>query len=597
MHQHPLCPLAETYFFVFKRKKQEQKRKREARLLPLLRISAMGRRLRFLPALGFAAAVAIAGVRVNAAAGYAHVQREQKPISGIDSAAGGNPLTPEFGEFVREQLEKWKVPGVAVAVIDGDEVYAEGYGYATLPDVPATPETLWYGASTTKAHVAAALSALIHSGNYSALSQGWSTPISSIIRDDFVLQDEWATNHVTLDDAVSHRTGMARHDGSSVREIDGRPATPRDVVRNLRNLPLTAEPRVTVYYCNLMYVTLSHVIETITGKWLGRVLRDLLWEPLGMNSTYFDLQSALDAPEHMASGYAWDQEKGEFKEIPFMTVTEVSGAGSVISNALDYAKWIKSLIHRSGPLSRHVHEDIRTPRMFWPGSPEKGYDLQLYGLGWVRTLHKGHVVYTHSGGMHAYGAEVYWFPEAMYGVVVFGNTATCHVVEEIVGWKLIDDKLGIPAKDRFDYGSKWKKAEAKLDWLYKNALDILYPERPNPALPSTLSTSELVGTYYNAGYGNITLREEPHPDKLGEKILVADRPDSTWRYSMHFHHVSGDNWIVYLPAPIYSGTNFVEFVAGEFKLGADGKASGIEIIWESRTDPMFEGIALYKRIA
>ncbi|KAL7962293.1 beta-lactamase/transpeptidase-like protein [Trichoderma compactum] len=549
----------------------------------------MGRRLR----LCLAAAVAIAGSRVNAA-GYV---REQKPITGQGSPASGNPLTAEFGDFVREQLEKWKVPGVSLAVIDGDDVYTEGYGHATLPDVPATPETLWYGASTSKAQVAAVLSALIHSSNYSAFSQGWATPISSIIRDDFVLQDDWATNHITLDDAVSHRTGMPRHDVSSVKEIDGRPATPRDIVRNLRNLPLAAEPRVTVYYCNLMYVTLSYVIETVTGKWLGDVLRELLWEPLGMRSTYFDLQSALDAPQHMASGYAWNLDKEEYEEIPFMTLTEVSGAGSVISNVADYAKWVKSLIHQSGPLSGDVHKDIRAPRVFWPGEPGNGLDLQLYGLGWVRTLHKGHVLYTHSGGMHAYGAEVYWFPEVKYGVVALGNTAKCHVVEEIVGWKLIEDKLGIPEKDRPDFGAKWKKAEEKLDWLYDNALDILYPDRPNPGLPSTLSTSELLGTYYNVGYGNITLREEPHPDKLGEKILAADRPDSTWNYSMRFHHVSGDHWIVYLPAPIYNGRKYVDFMAAEFKVGADGKPSAIEIVWESRTDPMPEGTAEYKRIA
>ena len=225
-------------------------------------------------------------------------------------------------------------------------------------------------------------------------------------------------------------------------------------MRNLRNLPLAAEPRQASYYCNLMYATLSHVVETVTGRWLGQVLREVIWAPLGMDSTFFDLKSALDAPEHMASGYAWDYERGEFMEIPYMNLTEVSGAGSVISNALDYAKWIKSLIQQSGPLSEAVHRDIRTPRAYWGGSPDKGYDLQLYGLGWIRTLHEGHVVYTHSGGMHAYGTEVYWFPEAEYGVVVFGNTATCHVVEEVVGWKLIDDRLGIPERDRFDYAKK-----------------------------------------------------------------------------------------------------------------------------------------------
>ncbi|PNP40886.1 hypothetical protein TGAM01_v201003 [Trichoderma gamsii] len=553
----------------------------------------MGRPWRIIPTLCLAASV----VSVRGQGNAANAQDEQKPIASSEHTASENPLTPEFSEFVIERLDKWKVPGVAVAVIDGDEVYAEGYGYATLPDVPATPETLWYGASTTKAQVAAVLSALIHSGNYSALSQGWETPISSIIRDDFVLQDEWATNHITLNDAVSHRTGMARHDRSFHRVIDGQEVTPRDIVRNMRNLPLTYEPRVKPLYCNLMFVVLSHVVETITGKWLGEVLKEKLWGPLGMNSTKFDLQEALDGPEHLASGYYWDLDEEKYNEVPHMSVVEVSGAGAALSNVLDYAKWVKSLLHQSGPLSEDVHKDIRSPRTLWDANPAPGYDLMLYGLGWMRTLHKGHVVYTHSGGMHAFASEVYWFPEAMYGVVVFGNTAISQPLEETIAWKLIDDKLGIPQKERADYGAKWDKVVKEMSWQYANAVDILYPERQDPASPPTLAVSEFAGTYYDPGYGNITLREEPHPDKLGESILVAHRPETTWNYSMRFNHVTSDYWIVYLPASIWSGLRFEEFVAAEFKLGADGKASGVEITWENRMDAMYEGKLLFKRVA
>lgn len=145
-------------------------------------------------------------------------------------------------------------------------------------------------------------------------------------------------------------------------------------------------------------------------------------------------------------------------------------------------------------------------------------------------------------------------------------------------------------------GCRWKKTEDSLAWQYENAVDILYPERPDPAAPPTLAPSELVGTYYDPGYGNITLREEPHPDKPGEKILVANLPESTWKYSMHFHHVTGDYWIVYLPWSVFSGVKFEEIVSGEFKLGADGKVSGIEVIWENRLDAMFEGKVFYKRV-
>lgn len=37
----------------------------------------------------------------------------------------GNPLSEEFGRYVTGLMGKWKVPGLSVAVIDGDEVYTQ----------------------------------------------------------------------------------------------------------------------------------------------------------------------------------------------------------------------------------------------------------------------------------------------------------------------------------------------------------------------------------------------------------------------------------------------------------------------------------------
>lgn len=271
-----------------------------------------------------------------------------------------------------------------------------------------------------------------------------------------MLEDDWATAHITLEDAVSHRTGMPRHDLSTAREIDGRAATPRDITRNLRNLALTYPPRVAFHYCNLMFVTLSHVVEVLTGRWLGDVLRETLWAPLGMNSTYFDLDEALAAPGHFAAGYSWDEKEGKYHEVPKMGVTEVSGAGGVMSTALDYAKWVRCLLHEAAPLSEAVHKDIKAPRMIGSTAPAAGLDVLLYSLAWQRTTFRGHVVYTHSGGMHAYGAEVYWLPEHKYGVVAFGNTAlTSNAAEDVLGWRLIQDKLGIPREEQYGFNEKY----------------------------------------------------------------------------------------------------------------------------------------------
>ncbi|KAH7237881.1 beta-lactamase/transpeptidase-like protein [Fusarium solani] len=512
------------------------------------------------------------------------------------SSVGKNPLTEDFASFVTETLDKWKVPGLSVAVVDGDQVFAEGYGFARLPDEPATPETLWYAASTTKAQTAATLARLINSGDHPALANGWSTTISSIIHDDFVLQDAWATEHITLDDAVSHRTGMAAHDKSYARVVEGKEANPKDVVRNLRNLPLTTEPRLKYSYTNSMYTTLSHVIETVTGKWLGDVMKELIWAPLDMNSTFFDLQDANDAPHQLASGYYWDEKEGKYGEVPFMSVTELSGAGAVISNVLDYAKWVKCLLHEAPPFSKEVHKDIKSPRMLESTQPDVPNDIVTYALGWRRTLFKGHVMYIHSGGLHAYGAQVYWLPEIKYGVVAFANTATTsNAAEEVLAWKLIQDRLGIPDNERFDFGAKYRKFWNWLSSAADEAVDILYPERPNPPLPATVNTTKLQGIYYDPGYGRITLHEASHPDRSDEKILVADRQEMTWKYQMNLHHVSGDYWIIYLPFLENPGY-FTEFVAGEFKIGNDGKPVGLQVDWVNRVTDEVEGKVLFKKV-
>ena len=113
----------------------------------------------------------------------------------------------------------------------------------------------------------------------------WRTPVSHLIRDDFVLEDEYATTHITIEDILSHRTGLPRHDFSYGGHSDGHKARVVDVVRSLRYLPLTAEPRTRFQYCNLMFVLASHIIESLTGRWLGDLVHEWIWKPLDMKST------------------------------------------------------------------------------------------------------------------------------------------------------------------------------------------------------------------------------------------------------------------------------------------------------------------------
>lgn len=55
-----------------------------------------------------------------------------------------------------------------------------------------TPHTLFFMGSTSKSFTAASLSLLVdNSSDYAGVQ--WDTPISQLLREDFVLSDDWAT--------------------------------------------------------------------------------------------------------------------------------------------------------------------------------------------------------------------------------------------------------------------------------------------------------------------------------------------------------------------------------------------------------------------
>lgn len=51
----------------------------------------------------------------------------QRPILDDDEnrSVRGSPFTNEYAEHVGELLEKWHVPGVAVGIVDGDDIWTE----------------------------------------------------------------------------------------------------------------------------------------------------------------------------------------------------------------------------------------------------------------------------------------------------------------------------------------------------------------------------------------------------------------------------------------------------------------------------------------
>lgn len=115
-----------------------------------------------------------------------------------------------FAEHVEALMCEHRVPGMSVAVVRGTEPpIAKGFGYASIDkNEPCTPDTLFDIASSAKSLTAAAVALLVQDNENHAQLQ-YDTPMSSLLPDDFVMSSEQHTRDATVEDVLSHRTGMA----------------------------------------------------------------------------------------------------------------------------------------------------------------------------------------------------------------------------------------------------------------------------------------------------------------------------------------------------------------------------------------------------
>ena len=465
---------------------------------------------------------------------------------------------------------------------------------ASLPDVEVTPSTLFYTGSTTKSFTAAVVSLLIDDTANSTDPLTWQTPLSSLIRDDFVLSDDWTTNHVTLEDALSHRTGMPRHDLS----YGGKNFTLRDGVRSFRHLPFTAEIRTTFQYCNLMYLAVSHAIETYTKSWLGDLFYRRIWEPLDMLNTHFSLENALVAASKggppLAEGYAWMNQTQEHVSVPWLDVPFVSGAGLIISNVLDYAKWLKCHIDNAYPLSEAGHKELHAARIHMERNEEAPFTgPQSYALGWMTANYRGEPVMFHGGSVTGFGALMLYLPHRKWGVAMMGNTfATANVATLILSLTLLDNLLDTPAAERASPSLDIDKTAKKASFILDHSGEVLFPDAPRGthALSLTLPLGSYAGQYCHGGYRNLTLvvkdrnpsspRSRFHQSTQG---LQAEAYDRTWPIILDFEHVSGEFFVVRTSdAYTYRGedeheTSLQLVSKAEFRLGPDGKVRKLGI--------------------
>lgn len=282
--------------------------------------------------------------------------------------------------------------------------------------------------------------------------------------------------------------------------------TIRDVVRNLRHLPMTAEPRTKWQYCNMMYITITRLIETYTGDRLANILRERIWEPLAMSSTFFSLSDAKAATHtrnaSLARGYMWLNRTQEYRSISHMDQDAMSGAGAIISNVLDYAKWLRCLMTMAAPLSQTAHYSLRFPRINLPPSDvlHPGFrGVDGYALGWIISNYRGEVMIWHNGVLGGFATMMAYLPQRKWGFAIMANSGeggtTAH---QTLSYKLLDDLLTTPQSERVSWSAVIDRVLQQATETLKSPIKHLYPNAPlgDNAIPLTLPLNHYAGVRF-----------------------------------------------------------------------------------------------------
>lgn len=118
--------------------------------------------------------------------------------------------SPEFQSRVEELMKEHHAPGLAVAVVQDQTIASAGYGHASLnPPKPCTADTLFDIASSSKSLTGASVGLLVSDDDkYPEVK--YEATLSSLMPDDFVMQGEGYTEGVTVEDMLSHQSGLPR---------------------------------------------------------------------------------------------------------------------------------------------------------------------------------------------------------------------------------------------------------------------------------------------------------------------------------------------------------------------------------------------------
>jgi CubicO group peptidase (beta-lactamase class C family) len=309
--------------------------------------------------------------------------------------------------WIGDQMEALDQPGLSIGIVAGGElVWARGFGFADLATRrPAAPDTVYRIGSISKTFTATAAMQLRDAGRLRL-----DDPVAAHLP-WLAYRDRFPDGpRITVWNLLTHTSGLPR-DAAVPYWTDRRFPDREQLTTALRDQEILYEPGTHYLYSNLGLALAGEVVAVAAGRPYAEVVREGIFEPLGMTSTYVELPPA----GRLATGYLARLPDGAWPPAPPTDAAAISPAANLSSTVEDLARYVAGQLEGgpllSAPALREMH------RVHWLAddwSSGRGLGFSVWRQG-DRTL------VGHAGWVAGHRGQVAFDPATGSGVVVLTN--------------------------------------------------------------------------------------------------------------------------------------------------------------------------------
>ncbi len=335
--------------------------------------------------------------------------------------AAGNKALPtnnwqnSFVRYVQQSVEQDNIPGLAIALIHGNDVIlAQGFGLRNIStNAPVTQDTLFHIGSTQKSMTAMMIATLVDDGLFD-----WDTPIVEYVP-LFRLSNSSSQNAVTMRHLLSMRGGIA---GDAEEDMPER-ANAKDVFSTIANAPLLGRPGQEFSYSNLSSSAAGYLgvlasggsIDNLYGGY-AKLLQEKILDPIGMGTATIMRSEALKNPNYSQSYILNSQGQPVLSPSYDFDGDALAPSGSLKASAYEMGLYVATHLNNGiAPNGNRVVASMQLQATY------RTY-LEDYGMGWEVTDHEGIRIIMHNGSFDDFASVIGFLPEFNIGFVILVNS-------------------------------------------------------------------------------------------------------------------------------------------------------------------------------